>query len=53
MAANCEVCGKGILARSGRTKYCPACAKEVHRRQKAKSARKRRTGVDNLGAKSP
>ena len=49
----CEVCGKGILARSGRTKYCPACAKEVHRQQKAKSARKRRSGVDNLGAKSP
>ena len=21
----CEVCGTGILARSGRTKYCPAC----------------------------
>lgn len=49
----CEVCGTGILARSGRTKYCPACAKEVHRQQKAKSARKRRTGVDNLGAKNP
>ena len=43
----CEVCGKGILARSGRTKYCPACAKEVHRQQKAKSARKRRSGVDS------
>ena len=49
----CEVCGTGILARSGRTKYCPACAREVHRQQKAKSARKRRSGVDNLGAKSP
>ena len=49
----CEVCGTGILARSGRTKYCPACAKEVHRQQKAKSARKRRSGVDNLGEKSP
>ena len=46
----CEVCGMGILARSGRAKYCPACAKEVHRQQKAKSARKRRFGVDNLGA---
>ena len=42
-----------LIARSGRTKYCPACAKEVHRQQKAKSARKRRSGVDNLGAKSP
>ena len=49
----CEVCGTGILARSGRTKYCPACAKGIHRQQKAKSARKRRSGVDNLGAKSP
>lgn len=49
----CEVCGMGILARSRRAKYCPACAKEVHRQQKAKSARKRRFGVDNLGAKSP
>ena len=49
----CEICGTGILVCSGRTKYCPACAKEVHRQQKAKSARKRRSGVDNLGAKSP
>ncbi len=49
----CEVCGTGILARSGRTKYCPACAKDVHRQQKAKSARKRRSGVDNSGSKSP
>ena len=49
----CEVCGTGILARSCRRKYCPACAKEVHRQQKAKSARKRRTGVDNSGAKNP
>lgn len=49
----CEVCGTGILARSGRTKYCLACAKEVHRQQKAKSARKRRSRVDNSGAKSP
>ena len=49
----CEVCGTGILARSGRAKYCPACAKEVHRQQKAKSARKRRSGVDNSGSKSP
>ena len=23
----CKVCGTGILARSGRAKYCPACAK--------------------------
>ena len=49
----CEVCGTGILVCSGRTKYCPACAGQVHRQQKAKSARKRRSGVDNSGAKSP
>jgi hypothetical protein len=49
----CEVCGRGILARSGRAKYCPTCAKNIHRQQKAKSARKRRFGVDSLGAKSP
>ena len=48
----CAVCGRGILTRSGRAKYCRDCAKEVHRQQKAKSARKRRSGVDNLGAKS-
>ena len=49
----CEVCGTSILTRSGRTKYCPACAKEVHRQQKAKSARKRRSGVDYSGSKTP
>ena len=49
----CEVCGTGILARSGRAKYCPTCAAAVHRQQKAKSARKRRSGVDDSGAKSP
>ena len=37
----CAVCGTGILACSGRTKYCPACAKNIHRQQKAKSARNR------------
>ena len=49
----CKVCGTGILARSGRTKYSPSCAKNIPRQQKAKSARKRRFGVDTLGAKSP
>ena len=43
----CEVCGTGILARSGRAKYCLECAAKVHRQQKAKSARRRRSGVDN------
>ena len=49
----CEVCGTGILARSGRTKYCPACAKEVHRQQKAKSARKRRVGRRQFRGEKP
>ena len=49
----CEVCGTGILARSGRAKYCPTCAKNIQRQQKAKSARKRRFGVDNLGGEKP
>ena len=49
----CEVCGTSILVRSGRTKYCPACAKDIHRQQKAKSARKRRSGVDKFRVKKP
>ena len=49
----CQVCGKDFLARSGRAKYCRECAAKVHRQQKAKSARKRRSDVDNSGAKSP
>ena len=49
----CAVYGKGFLVRSGRAKYCPICAKDVHRQQKAKSARKRWSGVDNSGSKSP
>ena len=43
----CQVCGKDFLARSGRAKYCRECAAKVHRQQKAKSARRRRSGVDN------
>lgn len=42
----CEVCGRGFLTRSGKAKYCRDCAAKVHRRQKAESARKRRSGVD-------
>ena len=43
----CQICGKDFLARSGRAKYCRECAAKVHRQQKAKSARRRRSGVDN------
>lgn len=48
----CAVCGTGFLAHSGRAKYCPICAKEVHRKQKAAYARRKRSGVDSSGAKS-
>ena len=34
----CEVYGMGILARSGRTKYCPACAKEPPRHRPDRQA---------------
>lgn len=37
---------KAFLPRSNRAKYCEDCAKEVHRKQKAASERKRRSGVD-------
>lgn len=43
---HCEVCGRGFLTRSGKAKYCRDCAAKVHRKQKAESARKRRSGVD-------
>ena len=43
----CQVCGKDFLARSGRAKYCRECVAKVHRQQKTKSARRRRSGVDN------
>ena len=42
----CKVCGRSFLTHSGRAKYCRDCAAKVHRRQKAESARKRRSGVD-------
>ena len=42
----CEVCGRSFFTRSGRAKYCRECAAKVHRKQKAESARKRRSGVD-------
>ena len=42
----CQVCGRSFLTRSGKAKYCRDCAAKVHRKQKAESARKRRSGVD-------
>lgn len=43
----CKVCGAYFMAGSGRAKYCAECAAEVHRKQKAAHARKKRSGVDN------
>ena len=41
------------ILRPKKLRRCEVCGKDIHRQQKAKSARKRRSGVDNLGAKSP
>lgn len=38
----CEVCGKLFKPKSNRAIYCNPCAKEVHRKQKTESERKRR-----------
>ena len=43
----CAVCGAVFVPGSNRAKYCPVCADRVHKRQKAESERKRRSGVDN------
>lgn len=37
----CVCCGKEFVPGSNRAKYCPVCAKEVHRKQKNESARKK------------
>ena len=42
----CTVCGESFIAGSGRSKYCPDCAAEVHRKQKAAYARRKRSEVD-------
>ena len=42
----CTVCGESFIAGSGRSKYCPDCAAEVHRKQKASYARRKRSEVD-------
>ena len=42
----CEVCGAAFVPKSNRAKYCGKCAKEVHRKQKNDSERKRRSDMD-------
>lgn len=38
----CVTCGQPFRPGSNRAKYCPACAVQAHRRQKAASERRRR-----------
>lgn len=42
-----SVCGRVLVPKSNRAKYCPDCAARVHRRQKTESERKRRSCVDS------
>ena len=42
----CAVCGMAFQSKSNSAKYCKGCAPAVHRKQKAISARKRRSGVE-------
>ena len=42
----CAECGATFVPRSNRAKYCEACARRVHRRQKNASDRKRRWRTD-------
>jgi len=43
----CAVCGAAFVPGSNRAKYCEACAKEVHRKQKNKSNRNKRNKADS------
>ena len=43
---SCAVCAKPFHAASNNAKYCGNCAKYVHRRQKAKYARIKRSEVE-------
>ena len=45
----CALCKSTFAAGSNRAKYCPACAKIVHRRQKAESERNRRLRSKTTG----
>ncbi len=39
---HCAECKAPFVPNSNRQKYCPACSRKVHRKQKKESARKRR-----------
>ena len=39
----CDRCGKPFASGSNRQKYCPECGRSIRRKQKADSARRRRS----------
>ena len=39
----CDRCGKPFAPGSNRQKYCPECGRSIRRKQKADSARRRRS----------
>ena len=49
----CCECGAMFLPGSNRAKYCPDCAVEIHRRQKAESERRRRAERGQLEGVNP
>lgn len=41
----CAECGTAFTLNSNRQKYCAACGKRIHRKQKTESERRRRSGT--------
>ena len=41
----CAECGTTFTPNSNRQKYCAACGKRIHRKQKTESERRRRSGT--------
>ena len=42
---HCAECGAVFTPNSNRQKYCTACGKRIHRKQKTESKRRRRSGT--------
>ena len=42
---HCAECGAAFVPNSNRQKYCAACGKRIHRKQKTESERRRRSGT--------
>lgn len=47
---HCAICDSAFIGRSNHAKYCPDCAATVHRKQKARSARKSRARRGQIDA---